>query len=303
MKYLLILLVCFAGKTLALEFEHVMTFGSKGSGPGQFRYVEDFALAHNGTHLLVTDASHSWVQVFDKKTGKYITRFGGKGDEPQNLDKPEGVSVAPDGRIFVADYASGYVKIYDKNYRWLKTFSGYGTAPGETRKSEFSDIYDGRYYLPEAGNHRVSVWDLQGNFQFLFGGKGDGQGQMNNPEATKFSSDGKLYLSDLKNNRVQVFDAKGKFLFAWGQKGIGDGQFVANSGLALDRDDNVYVAEIGNNRIQVFNHQGKFLTKWGSKGSGEGQFGNLHGVFVDKSSGWVYVADTANNRVQVFRQK
>ncbi|MEZ4527017.1 MAG: hypothetical protein R2941_13960 [Desulfobacterales bacterium] len=28
--------------------------------------------------------------------------------------------------------------------------------------------------------------------------------------------------------------------------------------------------------------------------------GNIHGVFVDKESGWVYVADTANNRVQVF---
>ena len=45
----------------------------------------------------------------------------------------------------------------------------------------------------------------------------------------------------------------------------------------------------------------KYLTQWGKKGSGTGEFGNLHGIIVDKGTGWVYVADTANNRVQVFK--
>ena len=151
----------------AMEFEHVMTIGSEGVGEGQFRYVEDFAMDTKG-NLLVTDAAHAYVQVFDKTTGKFITRFSGKGDEDNHLEKPEGISVAPDGRIFVADYTTGYVKIYDKDYQWLKTFSEYGSSPGENIKSEFTDIHDGLYYMPEAGNHRVSVWDLEGNFKFCF---------------------------------------------------------------------------------------------------------------------------------------
>jgi DNA-binding beta-propeller fold protein YncE len=39
----------------------------------------------------------------------------------------------------------------------------------------------------------------------------------------------------------------------------------------------------------------------GKKGSGTGEFGNLHGIYCDKSTGWIYVADTANNRIQVFK--
>lgn len=288
------------GVARELKFEHVMNIGSGGDGPGQFKYVEDFAIDTND-RLLVTDAAHAWVQVFDRKTGKFITRFGGKGDSDEDLEKPEGISVAPDGRIFVADYTTGYVKIYDKNYKWLKTFSEYGSEPGQNIKSEFTDIYDGLYYMPEAGNHRVSVWDLQGNFKFLFGGHGTAPGKMNNPEAAKFSSQGKLYESDLKNDRIQVFTKEGNFLKAFGKTGSGPGELKAPAGIGIDRNDNIYVGEIGNDRISVFDKNGNFLTRWGKSGSGNGEFGNIHGVFVDKSTGWVYIADTANNRIQVFK--
>ena len=187
------------------------------------------------------------------------------------------------------------------------TFSDYGDAPGENIKSEFMDIRDGKLYMPEAGNHRINVFDLDGNFLYLFGDGGNtapdsAEGLLNNPEAAKISADGtKVYVSDLKNDRVQVFDTDGNFLFGWGQTGSGPGQFKAPAGLALDSNDNVYIAEIGNNRVQVFDKDGNFLTQWGSEGSGNGQFGNAHGIYVDYETGWVYVADTANNRVQVFK--
>ncbi|MDP6526464.1 MAG: response regulator [Kiritimatiellia bacterium] len=172
-------------------FEHVRNIGTKGRGPAQFMYVEDFAFDSQG-RLLVTDAAHAWVQVFDKTTGKYISRFGGKGDEDDQLEKPEGIAVDPDGNVFVADYTTGYVKKYDKDFKWLTTFSDYGTQPGQNIKSEFISIYNGLLYLPEAGNHRVSVFDLVGNFKFLFGEFGTGEGQLNNPEAAKANSKGEI---------------------------------------------------------------------------------------------------------------
>ncbi len=284
-----------------MKFEHVMNIGSKGSGEGQFKYVEDFDLTVDGKHIMATDAAHAWVQVFDKTTGKFVTRLGGKGDNDGNLDKPEGISTAPDGRIFIADYNTGDVKVYDKNYKWLMSFSEYGFEPGQNIKSEFTSIRDGKYYMPEAGNHRVSVWDLDGKFLFTFGSKGTGTNQLNNPESAKFTSDGLMYVADLKNDRIRVFDKDGKFVKGWGKSGTGDGEFKAPAGIGIDKDDNIYVTEIGNNRVQVFDKDGKFLTKWGKKGSGNSEFGNLHGMYVDKSTGWVYVADTKNNRIQVFK--
>jgi len=59
-----------------LNFQHVMDIGAEGIAPGQFKYVEDFAFGKNG-ELLVTDASHAYVQAFDARTGKFIARFGG----------------------------------------------------------------------------------------------------------------------------------------------------------------------------------------------------------------------------------
>ncbi len=283
-----------------IQFKHVMNIGSQGSDPGQFKYVEDFAFDSKG-NLLATDAAHAYVQVFDKTTGKFISRFGGKGDGDANLEKPEGISVDPNGNIFVADYNTGYVKVYDKNYKWVKTFSGYGSKPGENIKSEFTDIYGGLYYMPEAGNHRVSVFDLKGNFKFLFGGEGTSEGKMNNPESAKFSSEGKCYVADLKNDRIQVFDKGGKFLKVWGKTGSGQGELKAPAGIGIDKNDNIYVTEIGNDRVQVFDKDGNFLTMWGKKGNGNGEFGNLHGMIVNKTTGWAYVADTANNRIQVFK--
>ena len=289
-----------AAEDAKIDFEHVMNIGSAGTDEGQFKYVEDFAFTKDG-QLLVTDAVHAWVQVFDKTSGKFLSRFGGKGEGDAQLDKPEGIAVDADGNIFIADYNTGFIKKYDASHKWILTFREYGSEKGQNIKSEFMDIRDGKLYMPEAGNHRVDVFDLNGKFMFDFGGMGTETGKMNNPEAAKFSSEGKLYVSDLKNDRMQVFDKDGKFLMSWGKTGSGPSEFKSPAGVAIDKNDNVYVTEIGNDRVQVFDKDGKFLAMWGKKGAGNGEFGNLHGIIVDKSTGLVYVADTANNRVQVFR--
>jgi DNA-binding beta-propeller fold protein YncE len=281
-----------------LRFEHVMNIGSAGAGEGQFGYVEDFAFSKDG-HLLVTDASHAWVQVFDATTGKFLTRFGGKGDLDDQLDKPEGIAVDPQGHVFVADYRTGFIKKYDPRYRWLATFSEYGSAPGQNMRSEFMDIHDGRLYVPDTGNHRVNVFDLDGAYLFYFGRRGRGAGEFDTPEAVKFNSEGKLYLTDLKNDRIQIFDKDGTPLGSFGSTGSAAGELKAPAGLAFDKHDNIYVTELGNNRVQVFDKAGRFLAMW--SGSATGAFGNPHGIIVERSSGTVYVADTANNRVQVFR--
>ena len=281
-------------------FEHVMNIGTTGTGEGQFKYVEDFAIDAKG-RLLATDAAHAYVQVFDKTTGEFITRFGGKGDDDEHLEKPEGIAVNDEGHIYIADYTTGYVKIYDQDYEWVDTFSDYGSEPGENIKSEFCSIYNNLFYMPEAGNHRVSVFAMDGTFKFLFGESGTGDGQLNNPEAAKANSKGEIVVADLKNDRIQVFTHEGKFLRKWGCTGSELGQFKSPAGVGIDKDDNIYVTEIGNHRVQVFDAEGNFITAWGTEGSGNGQFGNMHGMMVDRETGWVYIADTANDRIQVYK--
>lgn len=279
------------------QFEHVMNIGTKGAGPGQFQYVEDFDFAADG-NLLASDALNSNIQVFDKTTGKYISQFGGKST---GFEKPEGISVDKDGNIFVADYQAGFIRKYSKNFKLVKQFSGLGADPGQTNKSEFTDIYDGLLYVPEQGSHRVDVFDLNGTFKFMFGTQGTGDGQLNKPEAAKFNGKGELYVVDLGNHRVQVFDKSGKYLRQFGSKGEGQGQFQRPACISFDKDDNIYITEIDNDRIQVFDKNEKHITMFGKGGAGNGEFKNLHGIKVDKATGWIYAADSGNNRIQVFK--
>lgn len=282
------------------RIEHLFSFGTRGSGTGQFGYVEDFAFPPHG-RLLVTDAAHGWVQVFEATTGRFLDRFGGKGDTEQNPDKPEDSAVDRDDHVFVADCNTGFIQKYAPDFPWLQTFTGYGAQPGQAIKPEFMDIRDGRLYVPEAGNHRAGVFDLSGRYLFSFAAHDTAPGEMDNPEACKFGPQGVLYLTDLKNDRVQVFDCDGKPLLAWDGTGVAAGQFHSPVGLAIDAVGRVYVTEIGNNRVKVFDLDGSFLTKWGRRGISAGEFANLHGIAVHPQTGLIYVADTSNNRVQVFR--
>jgi DNA-binding beta-propeller fold protein YncE len=284
---------------MKVQFEHVMTIGSKGSEPGQFRYIEDFAWDIDG-NLLVTDPLKANVQVFNRLTGQFIAQFSSKDDEDEPLEKPEGIAVDPEGNIFVADNSSGYIKKFDKHYRYLNTFSDFGTEPGENMDAEFMDITHGLLYLADTGNNRVDVFDLEGNFKFDFGGKGSGTGQMRRPEAAKADSQGNIWVSDLGNNRILLYSKDGQFLKQWGKEGNAKGQFRKPTGIALDQYDNLYVGDVHNDRIQVFDKDFNFITMWGKFGRKSGEFANIHGIIVDER-GYVYVADTANNRIQVFR--
>lgn len=278
-----------AGKTV---FKHVMTMGSKGTGAGQFRYVEDFAVDSRG-RLLVTDAKNSNVQIFDKFTGEYLSSF--EGGSAGRFEKPEGIAIDGLGNIYIADYVNGYIKKYDENFNHIMTFSDFGVEPGENMESEFMTISNNRLYMADKGNHRVDVFDLDGKFLFLF----DNNNTMDTPQAAKSSSDGDIYVVDMGNDRLLHFNSEGELKRRLGKKGKQVGEFNKPVGMAIDSKGYIYVSEAHNDRIQVFDKDFTPLALWGEHGSGEGQFKNLHGLLVDER-GYVFAADTGNNRIQVF---
>ncbi len=52
--------------------------------------------------------------------GKYITRFGGKGNEPGQFRAPHGIAVDGQGRIYVGDIKG--IQVFDPNGRYLDAF-------------------------------------------------------------------------------------------------------------------------------------------------------------------------------------
>ena len=173
--------------------------------------------------------------------------------------------------------------------------------PGLNGPYDVTVAPDGKLYVSDELNDRISIWDANGTFLKAFSGYGSGDGQLSNPHSIAFHG-GETFVVDTYNHRIQVFDANGTFKRKWGSYGSGDGQFNTPWGVAIHTDGNgteVFVTERGTHRVQVFDLNGNFLRKWGSYGGGNGQFYYPQGIAVSADA-TVYVGSTQHSKVKVF---
>jgi DNA-binding beta-propeller fold protein YncE len=160
---------------------------------------------------------------------------------------------------------------------------------------------DGNLYVADRYNHRVQVFDQEGNFIRQFGNYGSGNGEFNESTGLHVAPDGKVYVSDWGNARVQVFTAQGKFIRSMGQPGSGEGQLSGPNGVTMDNDGNVYVVEHYNHRVSVFRPDGTYLRQWGSSGTADAQFqGAIAICRTPDNKIAVLERDGTNRRIQVF---
>jgi len=214
------------------------------------------------------------------------------------------------------DYHVGPVTItppeeepYEKVRRPLAAVRLWGTqgsGPGQFQDPRGIAVGpEGRVYVADGGNHRIQVFDTEGNFLRQWGGQGSAPGQFQEPWGLAVSPDGEVYVADTWNHRIQVFDSEGNFLRAWGAfaqtaQAIGaEGLFWGPRGTAVDAQGDVYVTDTGNKRVQKFSPEGKFLDQWGGAGMEPGQMDEPVGIAIDRE-GYIYIADTWNQRVQKF---
>ena len=159
---------------------------------------------------------------------------------------------------------------------------------------------DGNLYIADRYNHRVQVFDQEGNFIRQFGNYGSGNGEFNELTGIHVTPDGKVYVSEWHNARVQVFDAQGKFIRSMGQAGSGEGQLSGPHGVTVDDEGNVYVVEHNNHRVSVFKPDGTYLRQWGSAGSADGQFQGAIAICRTPDNKIAVLERDGNRRIQVF---
>jgi beta-lactam-binding protein with PASTA domain len=206
-------------------------FGSQGSGPGQFNFVDpgaSIAIDPVTENILVTDGGNSRVQVFNS-AGVYQSQFGSSGTASGQFGEPLGIAIDPTSRnIMVADLGLDRVSIFNSAGVFLSQFGSAGQA-------------DGQFLQPGAlaidpVNHNIIVTDR-------------GLGNQND---------------NLPLNRVQIFDSTGNFLSKFGgASGSSAGAFAygfaGNQGLVVDPVTRDII--IGNSdSIESFSLQGTSAT-------------------------------------------
>ena len=335
----LVLLLLFAGVQGAVgagEFVYERSWGTFGSGVGQFKAPTGVAVSSEG-YVYVTDTGNNRVQRFTTD-GRFLRTWGTWGVGAGQFKSPIGISVEAypsvgKDQAKIVDSANDRVQWcsfwYEGDYTpWAGIYQGSGyTSPyGIVQWYDREHITDERgdwWLVSDRGQNQLCLWpnaylNLKPNI--TWGVSGSAPGQFLQPSGLAVRSvflynwhdvvlDNEwmhlVYVVDTNNHRYQNISMYRDD--HWDTVHIGDWiQVVGGYGSSAGRfnrptgiaysRDFLFVTDSGNNRVQVFRENGDYYTEFGGYGSGDGQFNNPTGIAVD-GEGNIYVADTGNNRV------
>ncbi|TAF77880.1 MAG: T9SS C-terminal target domain-containing protein [Bacteroidetes bacterium] len=239
------------------------------------------------------------------------TTFGGIGSLADQFTAPQGITVASNGNIFVADLSNHRISVWTQSgntFGNLATFGSFGFDPNQFRYPFGITISNDKIFVTDQQNNRISVWTQSGNtfgnfatFRSLFSNDVNG---FNGPRDVKVS-DGKIFVADADNHRISVWTTNGNTFthltnFGTGAIGSALNQFNRPQSVTV-WEDKIFVADADNHRISVWTTSGNTfgnLTTFGGQGSALNQFNNPFGVTV--SDGKIYVADQDNHRISVW---
>ena len=146
-------------------------------------------------------------------------------------------------------------------------------------------------------NHRVQIFNSNGDVIRSFGRYGGNQGDFDHPFGIAFDKDGKIFVADSDNHRVQIFNGEGKYIGMFGGKGSLNSQLSYPWGLSFDSQGNIIVADSGNKLIKIFSPDGNFLMKIGGPGSFSFP---VHCVQCDE---YLIVSDFNDHNIKVFSRE
>lgn len=145
-----------------LNGELKLTIGKEGGGDadGAFLFPAMMAVMRNG-NIVVADSMNARVQMFDPD-GKFIRKFGSRGDGPSDFQIIKGIAVDSENHIYITDAKSHNVKIYSETGDYLLSIGGAYSAERQ--------MAPGGFLIPQGifidQNDRIYVADqMNGRFQ------------------------------------------------------------------------------------------------------------------------------------------
>ena len=234
--------------------EKIRSFGSHGTGLGQFKRPFGVAIDDNG-NLLVVDCGNNRIQKFTSD-GRFIAVVGAQGSGQLQFSSPIGIKINPQTkRVYVADNGNHRVQVLQPDLTFFSSFGSHGNGPRQLHVPYPWDVaFDSAYnvYVTEWSNNQIQVFTENGEYLRQIGRCGTGPGELKHPCMITIDNEDKIYVTEYANNRVSVFTSHGNYLTSFGSLGSGPGQFINPRGIATDNLGIVYVCDWSNNRVQIF---------------------------------------------------
>lgn len=208
-------------------------------GKGELSYPHDAEFDQAG-RLLVADTGNDRIAIYAVH-GAQAKLVG----ELKGLAGPEGVGVAPDGRVFVTNTRAATLAVF-RDGKLERTLGKYGAGAGQFANPHDVDVAaDGSVYVVDSGNDRVQVFDAGLTLRASFGP----ELKLNAPKYLGFEGE-RIWLADEYNHRILLLDRKHKLLgmLGTGARGRGANAFYKPEAV-LARGSLVWVMDTYNDRI------------------------------------------------------
>jgi ABC-type Fe3+ transport system permease subunit/DNA-binding beta-propeller fold protein YncE len=179
-------------------------WGKHGTNAGEFMLPRAVAVNSRGEVCVSEYGVVERVQRFAPRGEKLLDGFGHAGNGPGEFNRPEGLGIDAQDRLYVADSCNHRIQVFSSDGKFLRTYGKAGAGKGE-----LSYPYDicvdeaGRQYVCEFGNSRIQVFDANDRPIETIGGPGAEPGKFSNPWSVALDSAGNLYVADSQNHRVQ----------------------------------------------------------------------------------------------------
>jgi serine/threonine-protein kinase len=98
----------------------LLSFGGYGLSDGELLQPVDLAVTQN--HVYVLDAEAHHVVVYDQ-LGRYVRRFGGRGQGLGRFEKPRSIVASPDGHIYVLDIGNNEVQRFSAQGEYVSRYA------------------------------------------------------------------------------------------------------------------------------------------------------------------------------------
>jgi GT2 family glycosyltransferase/DNA-binding beta-propeller fold protein YncE len=301
------------------------------------------AVSPNGD-LYIADSNNDVIRrvnarntIIEPIAGSHDLGTGFSGDNGPaivaQLDTPDGVAIAPDGDLIVADSHNDRIRRVDRPTRIITTIAGSGengydgdekpaTEAALNTPSAVAAAPNGDIYIADTLNYRVRMVDAKTGLIHTVAGDGapgDPQNVGDGGPATSahlnMPSDialdprsGDLYIADMHHNRVRKVDARTHIITTvagngtWGHSGD-DGpataaQFAGPAGVAVVNEPDgrvtVFIADFYNSSVRAIGPDGIIRDL---TDEGREAFGAPTRVAYDPRRGFLYVADSSQDRV------
>ncbi len=297
------------------------------------------AIAPNGD-IYFADSNNDVIDRVDRRLN--VTTFVGNrtngfsGDHgpatSAQLDSPDGVAIAPDGDLIVADSHNDRIRRVDEPTRVIITIAGSGKNgyDGDEKPAveaalnwpnAVATARNGDIYIADTLNNRIRMIDHATGYIHPVAGDGEtgGDGPVGDggpavdahlfmPSDVQVAKNGDIYIADMHHNRVRKVDAVTRIISTIAGTGMfgaaGDdgpaaqASLAGPAGLALVESApgrlTIFIADSFNGAVRAVDVGGVMRNV---SGEGRVKFGAPSRVAFAPGTQWLYVADSSNHQV------